>query len=374
MFDNWTHRSLPQEIHGGTGVLDHLGDLLKSFGARRVLLVASRRMLDSEPGELVTKQLGRMLAGTFSETRPYVDAHTAQHAVLSARSSEADTLVSLGSGANIEMAKAIAFFSEMESGMSGRSVADRPKFPHVAIPTTLNGAPYTGEFSLIDSHTKRSSSAGSPTSTPMAVLLEHSFQSDTDSESFILRATVALAHAIDVLTGTQASPEARMLARQGLIELAQRLPEFHADPKEFGLLESVIDATVVCGRARQNASAGFQHTLAQLLGARTLSSYELVSASLLPYTTAFISDVLPASTSELLNTLFMHEPTELGLRLSWWLEDIGVHNAFYDLEIDHEDIEAVARQATAHRGVQLCARPAGEGDIYALLKEALGIK
>lgn len=372
MFDHWSHRSFPQEIHGGFGVLDDLGELLKLFGARRVMLVTNPWSAAAPKGEMVKSQLGRLMCGSFEESESYLDAHTAQRAMLAFRSCEADALVSFGGGSVTDTAKAISFFSEMEAGMSGRSVADRPMLPHIAVPTTLTGAPYTGEFSIVDPHTRRSSSAGSPTSTPIAVLVELSVQAGIDQSQLMMRAVVALAHAIDVIGSTHATPEARMLAHQGLSELVTLLPALRANPQELELVGKIIDAAVVCGRARQNAPAGFHHTLVQLLGARTKAPYRFISSALLPYTTAFISDVLPGPTFELLNTLFEHEPSELGSRVQWWLEDLGLTHVLFDFDVDEEDIEAVARQAASQRGVQQAPRPAGEGDIYALLNEALG--
>jgi len=63
----WTHTSYAQQLVFGAGTVRRVADLLKSIGARRVLLVTTQGRHDSDDGGRVRAALGPTLASTFAD-------------------------------------------------------------------------------------------------------------------------------------------------------------------------------------------------------------------------------------------------------------------------------------------------------------------
>lgn len=136
----WIHTGYTQQIIFGDGALGQLGELLKSIGLRRVMLVTTGGRAASVDGEHVVRSIGRALASTFAEVTSHVPTPMVQSALRQARRDGVDGIVSFGGGSVADTAKAVCFFTEQEQGTPGSSFADRPVVPHVAITTTYSGA------------------------------------------------------------------------------------------------------------------------------------------------------------------------------------------------------------------------------------------
>src|SRR5919197_636453 len=86
----FTYEALPGRVVFGVGALDRLAEELARLGARRVLLVASKRVADELVG-----QLGDRHAATFSDIVQHVPVEVAERAGRLAREVDADCLVAV---------------------------------------------------------------------------------------------------------------------------------------------------------------------------------------------------------------------------------------------------------------------------------------
>lgn len=368
MLEPWTHTAPAQQIVAGPRALDSLADQLRVLGVRRGVIVASSRVAASDVVDRITDRARRAIVGTVAVVEPHVPADAVQRAVSEVQALDADGLLSVGGGSTIDTAKASAFFLEHQSGVPGSGFADRPSLPHVSIPTTLVGAPYTSTFSMVDPGSRRSSTTAGPTLTPSAVLLDLEAFAEVPNELFARSIAVALAHGIEAAWSASSSPEARDLALAGLERLVTWAPAAVDDPDDLDHRAEVVTGAALCGRARQNSADGLHQALAQLVGARTQVGHAEAHAALLPHTTRFLSDAVPsAAHAAVTRALGGDDPADAVASL---LERLGVRTTLGELSVHGDDLDAVARQSSSHRGVQTALRPVGEGDVRALLDDA----
>ena len=370
MPDRWTHTSPAQQIVAGSGAVDVLAEQLRALGVRRAMLVTTRGRLDSEGGETVVSRCGRALAATFDAVEPHVPAPVVQRGVAELRTAGVDGIVSFGGGSAVDTAKALAFFAEHEAGAPGAGFADRPLLPHVAIPTTLAGAPFTATLSMVDPHARRSTSTGGPTIAPSAVVVDAELGADLPMGLLRTSIAVALAHGVDAAWSATASPEAVALAVAGLAQVAAAAPAAVDEPGDVERRLPLLAGAVLCGRARQNAGDGLQQALAQLLGARAGAPHAAAHAALLVPTTRFVADALPSAQVAAVAGALGDRDADVADLLAALLDRLGHPTRLADLGIDDDDLDAVARQSASQRGVQTCPRPLGEADVRALLDDA----
>jgi maleylacetate reductase len=365
----WVHTSHAQQIVVGNGAIRGLPEVLRALGVRRVLLVCTRGRADSEAGEAVRSALGRALVSTFDGVEPGVPAPVVQKSVHALRAESIDALVSLGGGAAVDTAKALAFFHEHESGSPAAGFADRPLLPHIAIPTTMVGAAFTPSFAMVDPNTRRSTSAGAATLVPAAVLVDAELGADLPLDLVRGSIAAALAHGVEALWAPDRTPEVEAVASAGLTRVVHAAASVVADPSDVDHRSALVDGSVLVGRARQQVGDGLQHVLAQLMSVRTGAPYGMVHAALLPVVAAFTVEAAPDAGRAIATALGDPDGDPAGL-VGSILGDVGVRVGLESLGVTDEDLDAVARQSGSQRGVQVHPRPVGEADVRALLDDA----
>lgn len=369
MLGRWVHTSMAQQVIVGPGALGTMADTLRSLGLKRILLVTTEGRSGSDGGDRVRSALGRSMAATFDRVEPLVPATAVQEGVKILRGEAIDGLVSFGGGSVIDTAKALAFFSEHESGAPAAGFADRPVLPHVAVPTTLVGAAFSPTFSMIDPQSRRSTTAGGPTMAPSAVITDPELGADLPAELLADSIAASLAHGIESVWAADRTPEAEAIALAGLRRLAVAAPAAVAEPGDIEKRAALVDGAVLCARARQNAGDGLHHALSQLVAARASVPYGAAHAALLVATTRFTAEVVADSAEQIADALGQAD-TDCADAVASLLATLGPRRGLSDLGVDDEDLDAVARQSGSQRGVQIHPRPVGESDVRALLEDA----
>ena len=130
-----------QAVLRGTGVLNDLGDALAHMGAHRVLLVTGRKSFEISGAQAVMAALGKGCHMTrFCDFRINPEFDDAVRAAAFARDLNIDTIVAVGGGSVMDMAKLILAFYRAEGNIyeivtGGRQAVD-PGINFVAAPTT----------------------------------------------------------------------------------------------------------------------------------------------------------------------------------------------------------------------------------------------
>jgi maleylacetate reductase len=362
---SWTHTGYAQQIVFGVGAVDQLGDLLKSIGMRRVLLITTAGRGGSDDGAKVARAAGRALVSTFADVTSHVPTPMVQAAVLQARRDGVDGIVSFGGGSVADTAKAVCFFTEQERGTPGSSFADRPVLPHVSITTTYSGAELTPFFGMTDPTTRQKSGAGGPTIAPLAALYDPTLTLSTPGRISAETGMNALAHCIEVVWSSHRTPEAEAIALAGARRIFDALPRVVDDPTDLVARTAMLQGAILAGRCLQNASMGVHHGLAQLVGGRTGIAHGLANAIVLPAAMAYNAGVVPDALAGLADALAVDDAT---VAVAALVERLGLPTRLSDVGVDDDDIEVVARLSQSNANVRANPRPVSEDDARHILK------
>ena len=257
---SWTHTCYPQELRFGRGAADRLRPLLKDAGSRRSLVVTS----PSVGADEIIAGLGRSVVHVFRNAQPHVPVPTVRAAVQTARAENIDTIVSIGGGSVIDLAKAVLFFMEQEAGTPGTSFADRPLLTHVAVPTSFTGAEASAHFAMTDPAARHKQEAQSPTLVPRWVVYDPALVERTPARLLAASGMTALGHALAAVLGP-GGPEAAALGASALGRLLGALDAVAEDPE---LLSTALEAAALAARAAANSAPDLATALALLLGGR----------------------------------------------------------------------------------------------------------
>lgn len=367
---SWTHVSPAQKLVLGAGALVQVPDLVKEAGGRRVLLVTTKRRLESDAGAQLVRSLGRTLAATFDEVTSHVPVPLVQRAVRVARDEEVGAIVSFGGGSCNDLGKAVSFFAEQATGHPATSHLDRPRLPHVAVPTTWSGAELTPFFGMTDPSTGRKRGAGSPTCAPVAAVYDPASVAGLDPFLSAGSGMNCLAHGIECAWSSRRTPEAEAVALACIARTVATLPAVVDDPFDSEALLRMLEAACLGGRALQNAAMGVHHGLAQLLGGRTGIPHGTANALLLTHAVAFnAADPLLAGPLHRIGTAIGDPDDPVGA-VDRLRARIGLPERLGDVGVTTADVEAVAAAAPSNGNVQNNPRPVTEDDARAILLAA----
>jgi maleylacetate reductase len=368
MTREWTHTGYAQQIVFGAGAVGRLGEVLRTIGARRALLVTTSGRHTSDDGQRVVRALGRALASTFAEVQSHVPVPLVQAAVQQARADGVDAVVSFGGGSCADLAKAVCFFVEQEQGMPGSSHVDRPALPHVSVPTTYSGAELTPFFGMTDPSTRQKSGAGGPTTAPVVAVYDPVLTVSTPPRVSAETGMNALAHCVEAAWSPHRTPEAEAVALAGARRIFHALPLVVDEPDDIDIRAGMLEGAVLGGRCLQNASMGVHHGLSQMIGGRTGIAHGLANAIVLPHAVRFNADAVPDEVRRIGEAI--GAPDDPAGAIADLVERLGLPSRLSDVGVGADDLDAIARMAPGNRNVAGNPRPVGEQDARAILEAA----
>ena len=338
-----TYEALPGRVVFGVGALDRLGEELARLGARRVLLVASKRVADD-----LAERLGDRYAATCSEIVQHVPVEVAERATALAREVAADALVAVGGGSAVGLAKAVALDLAI---------------PIVAAPTTYAGSELTTIYGLSQDGRKRT--GRDPRVLPKVVLYDPALTRSLPPQVAGPSGMNALAHGVEAFYGPGANPISTALAVEGIRDLAAGLPQAVERPEELEGRTQTLRGAWLAGAALAVAGTGIHHQICHVLGGAFGLDHGGMNAVLLPHTVRFVTPAVPREMARVAAAL---GAADAAAGCSDLARRIGAPTSLAALGLAGTDLDRAAELCAG----QLTGRPrsAGLGELCALLGAA----
>jgi len=338
-----TYEALPGRVVFGVGALDRLGEELARLGARRVLLVASKRVADD-----LAERLGDRHAATCSEIVQHVPVEVAERATALAREVAADALVAVGGGSAVGLAKAVALDLAI---------------PIVAAPTTYAGSELTTIYGLSQDGRKRTGRDSRVL--PKVVLYDPALTRSLPPQVAGPSGMNALAHGVEAFYGPGANPISTALAVEGIRDLAAGLPQAVERPEDLEGRTQTLRGAWLAGAALAVAGTGIHHQICHVLGGAFGLDHGGMNAALLPHTVRFVTPAVPAAMAQVTAAL---GAADAAAGCSDLARRIGAPTSLAALGLAGTDLDRAAELCAG----QLTGRPrsAGVGELRALLGAA----
>lgn len=341
----------------GAGSLEQLGELAHDLGGTRALVTSDPGIVAAghAAAGVASLEAAGIATALFADFGENPSTTQVEAGTEVARAFCPDILVGLGGGSSMDCAKGINFLFSRGGAMQdyrGRGNGRAAMLPSIAVPTTAGTGSETQSFALItDAETGMKMACGDPAAAFRVAILDVTLTLTQPAMVTAVTGIDAVAHAIESLVSTAATPASRMLSREAWRLLAHGLPRVLSDGADAARADVQLGAAWA-GLAIENAMLGAAHAMANPLTAMHGVIHGQAVGLALPHVVRFNGRIGAESYADLLALIGITVPTSsAGERLAAWLEQLletaGLALSLRDLGITSPDVPALSRMAAA---------------------------
>jgi len=280
----------------GSGALNGLGDAARGLGFRRTLLV-------TDPGlPALRDRAATELLNAGISVHPYSrfgvnpDAAMAEDGRVFAEPLGLDSVVALGGGSALDIAKAINFLVTNGGRMQdyrGYGKVARPLLPAIGIPTTAGTGSEAQSYCVIaDPETHMKMACGDPSAAFRVAILDPDLTASAPRDVRAAAGIDAAAHAIETLVTRRRSPISRALSLEAWRLIEASLLTTIADARNAGARADMLLGAHVAGAAIEASMLGAAHACANPLTARYGTVHGVALGILLPRVVRWNAEVV----------------------------------------------------------------------------------
>ena len=288
-----TYYFLPTRNVFGEGAVQEAGDLLKSLGAKKCLIVTDRYlgqigMADRVQG--ILKKAG-IEACIFAGAEPNPTDKNVEAGARFYQENECNSIISLGGGSSHDCAKGIGLVAAnggQIADFEGVDKSSKPMIPLMAINTTAGTASEITRFCIItDTSRKVKMAIVDWRVTPQIAINDPELMKGMPPSLTASTGMDALTHAIEAYVSTDANPLTDAAAIMAIKMIAHYLPKAVANGNYMKARDKMAYAQYLAGIAFNNASLGYVHAMAHQLGGFYNLPHGVCNAILLPYVESY---------------------------------------------------------------------------------------
>ena len=269
---------LPSRAIFGAGTIATLKDEIEALGARRALFCCSPGR--TELVEQLDRTVGPLSAGVCANALPFSPMEAVLEGRRTAQEAGADCLVSYGGGNSVGFAKAIALELDI---------------PIIAIATTLSGSETTHLQGIIKDGKRIQND--SPRMLARTLIYDPELTLEVPLAVLIPSGMNSMAHGVGALVTENGNPVSRLFAQEGLRTMASALARMAKDSDDLDARGSAFYGAWLNANPLKLAPGGVNvhHKLCHVLGGGFGLSHADVHTVILPHSTAYNRDAVPAA-------------------------------------------------------------------------------
>jgi alcohol dehydrogenase len=279
----------------GEGVLDSLGELVKEFGGKHVLLVTDGGVAKAGHAARAEQTLAKAGIGVllFDKVRENPSTRQVAECVAFARTQNIDFIVGLGGGSSMDTAKGTNFILTNGGKMSdywGVNKARKPMLPLIAIPTTAGTGSECQSYALIaDEDTHQKMACGDDKAYACAALLDPVLTLSQPPRVTANTGIDTVTHALESHVTSKRTPISQLFSRESWKLAESSLDTVISEPQNLHARGQMLLASAYGGTAIAQSMLGAVHSAANPLTAHFNIVHGQAVGIMLPHVIRFNS-------------------------------------------------------------------------------------
>ncbi len=348
-----------KKIVFGRDSFKQLGDYIKELGGKKPLIVMDRNLAEAGFRQKVDELCGaiKLKYVLYDGVTAEPSLEVADEAADVARTGKADSVIGIGGGSAMDVAKAVAVIVANKGKAEdylGLNNVPGPGLPKIMIPTTAGtGSEVTFTSVFIRKDLNKKEGMNSPYLYPELALLDPLLTLTVPSAVTATTGVDALCHAVESYLSISASPMSEMVSLEAIGLISENLRTCVHDGSNIDAREQMLLGSLYAGLGLANAGVTAVHSLSYPLGGRYGVPHGLANTILLPAVMRFnlpgalekcamIAEVM----GEYVDDLSLRDAAQLSVgAIEELILDCAIYDSLETLGISPEDFPALADTA-----------------------------
>ena len=363
------------DIYFGFGARDVITDLRQTFGMRNPLLVTDAGIVRS--GLLATAGISPGAVFDGVQTNPTERA--ALDCLEQYRCGNCDSLIAIGGGSSIDLAKCVALMVNHEPplyqyAIVAGGISNIRNFmpPLIAVSTTAGSGSEVGRAALLTLTSGDKLGFLSPYLVPRAAVCDPELTLTLPAALTAGTGMDAISNCVEAFCSTRENPVADAIALDGLRRGYRNIVTAFRDPTDRHARSEMMMCSVEGGLAFQK-SLGAVHSLSHPLGALTARAlhHGTLNAIFLPHVLRFNYNHCPDRMERIAQVIGVSPAGGLADAFQSLNAELGLPARLGDLGLTRADVEPLAEKALQDHCTPTNPRPLRRDDLLQLYLEAL---
>ena len=285
----------PRGVHFGLGASERIGEIAKTYGAKRALIVTDRMLGPSGIIEKISQDLSRagLQPAIYDGVVTEPTTQQVQEGLDLYKKEDCDLIIALGGGSCLDAAKGIAVLATNGGRLQdyeGRAKVKKPKAPLIAIPTTAGtGSEVSWGAVITDTERKVKFIVHSPLNIPEEAIEDPLLTLSMRPSITASSGMDALTHAIEGFIsmreanlGYGSLPLIHYFALPAIELISRNLRPACANGRDIEARSNMLMGQLLAGFTFANNGTALAHGMARPLGAYFHVPHGLANAICLP--------------------------------------------------------------------------------------------
>lgn len=359
------------------GALNRLGELTRSLGGSRALLVTDPGLAQAGHPQRAVKSLRS--AGyevtVFDRVKENPTEKEVADGVAVAKAAAADVIVAVGGGSSMDCAKGINFIYTNGGRMAdykGHDKATKPMLPSVGVPTTAGTGSEAQSYALItDASSHMKMACGDKKAAFRISILDPEVTLSQPRMVTAVTGIDAVAHAVESFVCTKANPVSRLYSQAAWQHLSTSFETVLSEPTNLAARASMQLGSHFAGMAIEAAMLGVCHSCANPLTAHYGVTHGVAIGLMLPHVVRFNGATAHHLYAQLIGESNADAaPEMLADHLTRMVLAAGLPTSLKDAGVDEGILPLLAHEANQQWTARFNPRPVGEAEILEIYRAA----
>ncbi|KNZ40419.1 iron-containing alcohol dehydrogenase [Acetobacterium bakii] len=374
---------IPQEIICGKDSIQKLPELLKKQQLKKAMVISGPHLNKMGVVQKITDILSHAAIdfATFVEIEANPSVDTVDLATKAFLESGADSIIALGGGSPMDVAKAVGVLAKFGGSITAYEGADKVPgaiIPLIAIPTTAGTGSEVTAFSVITDRTRNYKlTVFSYELIPAYAVLDPNLVMTTPEKTAAACGIDAMVHAIEAYLSKAASPFSDAMAEKALELIGKNIRLFVADRTNEDAAANMLIGSMFAGIAFAWARLGNVHAMAHPLGGYFDVPHGVANAVLLPVVLEYNALADTGRYAKIYGYIKSGKGTDdfttqtLVDEIRKLTQDLGIPKTLSEVGVTPEMIPAMAVDAMKSGNILINPRSTTQKDIEDLYQQAL---
>jgi len=371
----------------GVNAVDRVGEIVREFGARKVLLVTDPGIAAAGHEQHVLKSLAAdgVSFVVFDKVRENPTTRCVDDCLAVAKSAQIEAIVGLGGGSSMDTAKGCNFLLTNGGQMKdywGVGKATKPMLPLVAIPTTAGTGSECQSAALIaDEFTHQKMACLDPKAAARVAILDPALTVSQPPRVTACTGIDAIAHAVETAVTKIRNPLSLMFSHEAFKLLVPSLPRVVENANDLEARGRMLLGAAFAGTAIENSMLGAAHAAANPLTARFDIVHGQAVGMMLPHVIRFnagvelarrgYAELASAPEIACVSDGLDQAVEALVSEIEALLEMARLPTVLSDCGVQEKDLPMIAAEAAKQWTANFNPRPLTENDFLELYRAAL---